>query len=192
MVASLYLKQLVQPSIPRLFPPRSFVPLSDKCAWRIETGVLRSITWLQDGTVVALSLWGAGDVIDRTLASESVQIECLTKVEATWLTEWQQEPETLLAYIRQLEALAVIRSHRKVDAMLLQLLNWLASKFGREVEAGRLINFRLTHQDIAELLGTTRVTITRTLSEFEQQGLIDRLPVGRIVLKETEIWHYEI
>lgn len=168
MVASLYPKQLVRQITPRQFPPRSIIPLAYNCAWRIETGVLRSITWLQDGTVVALGLWGAGDVIDRTLASESVQIECLTKVEAILLTEWQQEPAVLLAYIRQLEALAAIRSHKKVDAMLLQLLNWLADKFGREVEAGRLINLRLTHQDIAELLGTTRVTITRTLSEFDQ------------------------
>lgn len=192
MVSSLYPKQLVQPNTLQLFPPRSVIPLISRCAWRIETGALRSVTWLEDGSVVALGLWSAGTIIDRSLAPELVQIECLTKVEATLLAEWQQEPETLLSYIRQLEALAVIRSHRKVDAMLLQLLNWLANKFGREVEAGHLINFRLTHQDIAELLGTTRVTITRTLNQFEQQGLIDRLPMGRIVLKETEVWHYEI
>ncbi|MBW4582187.1 MAG: Crp/Fnr family transcriptional regulator [Tildeniella nuda ZEHNDER 1965/U140] len=192
MVTSLYPKQLVGQTTPRQFPPRSFVPLTYNCAWRIEAGAMRSVTWLKDGTVVALGFWGTGDIIDRTLASESVQIECLTKVEATLLMEWQQEPEALLSYSRQLEELAVIRSHRKVDAMLLQLLSWLANKFGREVGAGRLIDFRLTHQDIAELLGTTRVTITRTLNQFEQQGLIDRRPVGRIVLKETEVWHYEI
>ncbi len=31
---------------------------------------------------------------------------------------------------------------------------------------------RLTHQDIADTLGTIRVTITRLLSQFEQQGRI--------------------
>lgn len=192
MVTSLYTQQVVQPITPHQFPPRAVVPLAFNCAWRIETGALRSVTWLEDGSVVALALWTAGTIIDWTLVPELVRIECLTKVEATLLTEWQQDPEALVSYIRQLEALAIIRSYRKVDVMLLQLLNWLANKFGHEVETGRLIDFRLTHQDLAELLGTTRVTVTRTLSHFEQQGVIDRLPAGRIVLKETEVWHYEI
>jgi DNA-binding transcriptional ArsR family regulator len=192
MVTSLDPQQLAEQATVHVFTPRSVLPLGYNCAWRIETGVMRSVTWLEDGTIVAIGLWSAGDIIDQSMASELVKIECLTKVEATLLTEWQQEPEALCAHIRQLEALAIIRSHKKVDAMLLQLLHWLANKFGRAVEAGRLINFRLTHQDLAELLGTTRVTITRTLSQFEQQGLIDRLPVGRIVLKETAVWHYEI
>lgn len=68
----------------------------------------------------------------------------------------------------------------------------LLKKIGREVETGHLIDLRLTHQDIAEMLGTTRVTITRTLSQFEQQGLIHRPPLRRIVLKEDDLWHYEI
>jgi len=76
--------------------------------------------------------------------------------------------------------------------MVLTLLSWLAKKFGREVETGQLIDRRLTHQNFAGMLGTTRVTITRTLSQFEQQGLIHRLPLRRIVLKESDFWHYEI
>ncbi|WP_084782834.1 helix-turn-helix domain-containing protein [Leptolyngbya sp. O-77] len=31
------------------------------------------------------------------------------------------------------------------------------------------MNLRLTHQDIADALGTTRVTVTRLLSQFEQE-----------------------
>ena len=72
------------------------------------------------------------------------------------------------------------------------LLNWLAKKCGREVKEGQMIDLRLTHQDIAEILGTTRVTVTRTLNQFEQQGMITRLPLQRIVLKEEETWHYQI
>ena len=57
---------------------------------------------------------------------------------------------------------------------------------------GRLIDLRLTHQDLAELLGTTRVTVTRSLIQLEQQGLIQRLSLQRIVLQSTDCWHYEI
>ena len=50
---------------------------------------------------------------------------------------------------------------------------------------------RLTHEDIAELLGSS-VTITRILKQLEEDGLIHRLRLHRIVLREQEVWHYEI
>lgn len=162
--------------------------------WRIESGIVRSLTWLEDGTVVTLGLWKAGDVVGQALSSvEPYQIECLTKVEATPLSpsQWQPDPMLLLSHLQQMEELAVIRSHRKVDAMMLKLLNWLAKRFGREVETGNLIDLKVTHQDIADMLGTTRVTVTRILGQFEEQGVIER-SLRKIVLKETEAWHYEI
>jgi hypothetical protein len=63
----------------------------------------------------------------------------------------------------------------------------------REVEKGHLIDLRLTHQEIAEILGITRVTVTRLLREFEQQGAIARLPHKFIVLRDRDpFWYYEI
>jgi CRP-like cAMP-binding protein len=76
--------------------------------------------------------------------------------------------------------------------MLLRLLSWLAQKFGQEVKTGQLIDLRMTHQDLADMLGSTRVTITRTLSQLEQQGLIERLSLHQIILREEDMWHYEI
>ena len=85
-----------------------------------------------------------------------------------------------------------IRSHKRVDVMLLKLLAWLNTRFGQDVDIGRLIDLRLTHQDLSELLRATRVTITRTLNQLEQQELIERLPLQRVILREEEIRHYEI
>ena len=76
--------------------------------------------------------------------------------------------------------------------MLDQLLTWLAKKFGSEVKQGHLIDLGLTHQDIAEMLGISRVTVTRTLGIFEQQGVIQRLSIHRIILQDSEVWHYDI
>lgn len=179
----------------RKFSPRSFLPLRDSHLWQIETGVVRTLTWLEDGSTIVLGLWGPGDIVGQAFSTiDPLEVECITAVEATALRQdqWEQNTDILVARTRQLEALTVIRSHKRTDAMLIKLLDWLARKFGQDVAAGRLIDFRLTHQDLAELLGTTRVTITRILSQFEQQGMIDRLPLGRIVLKEADCWHYEI
>lgn len=187
------LAPLLEPQT-RSFGRRSLLPLKQNMLWRIEAGVVRTVTWLEDGTVVTLGLWGAGDVVGRSLSAlEPYQIEALTSVEAVLTsTERLSDPALLLAHIQQAEAFTLIRSHRRVEDMLLKLLVWLSKRFGREVEQGHLIELRLTHQDLAELLGTTRVTITRVLKQFEQQGLIQRLPQQVTLLQAEEFWHYEI
>lgn len=178
----------------RSFGRRSLLPLKANTLWKIETGVVRTITWLEDGTVVTLGLWSTGDVVGRSLcALEPYQVEALTPVEAFPISiEALSNPALLLAHIQQSEAFMLIRSHKRVEEMLLKLLIWLSKRFGREVEQGHLIELRLTHQDLAELLGTTRVTITRVLKQFEQQGLIQRLPQQLTLLQAEEFWHYEI
>lgn len=195
MSVSLLPSLSIPPATAQQFTPRSLLPLLANSLWQIEAGVVRTSTWLEDGTMVTLGLWGPDDVVGRPLSRvEPYQIECLMPVTATpiSLEISQQTQEALLAHIQQAEELMVIRSHRRVDLMLVQLLTWLAKKFGRVVEQGQLIDLRLTHQDIAEMLGTTRVTITRSLSQLEQQGLIRRLSLHRILLQAEEIWYYEI
>lgn len=50
------------------------------------------------------------------------------------------------------------------------LLNW--SSQGRKTGEGIKINVHLTHEQIAECVGSTRETVTRTLSDFKQKHLI--------------------
>lgn len=177
------------------FNRRSALLRKQNSLWRIEQGAVRTLTWLEDGTIVVLGVWGPGDIVGKALSQvEPYQIECLTQVEAVIFPFEQSDhlTEVLLAHLQQAEEFMAIRSYKMMDAMLIKLLTWLSRKFGREVEQGRLIDLRLTHQDIAELLGSTRVTVTRILRQLEQQGLIERFPLHRIILREEEIWHYEI
>jgi CRP-like cAMP-binding protein len=177
------------------FKPRSFLPIRQNSLWKIETGVVRIVTWHEDGTLVTLGVWGSGDIVGQAFSKvEPYQIESLTRVEATILPleGWFPLTDVMLAHIQQAEELMVIRSYKTVEIMLIKLLAWLGKKFGREVETGHLIDLRLTHQDIADMLNSTRVTITRILTQLEEQGLISRLPLHRIVLKQEELWHYEI
>jgi CRP-like cAMP-binding protein len=176
------------------FSRREHLPNKQNALWQIETGVVRTMTWLEDATIVTLGLWGPGNVVGKPLSKcDPYQIECLTKVEATLLSvDRGLNREVLLYHLQQAEELTLIRAGKRVDSMLYQLLIWLAKKFGSEVEQGHLIDLGLTHQDIAELLGISRVTVTRTLGIFEQQGVIQRLSIHRIILQDSEVWHYEI
>lgn len=65
--------------------------------------------------------------------------------------------------------MATERVERRVARALLRL----ARQTGRKVEAGVLIDFPLSREDLAEMTGTTLYTVSRTLSSWEKQGLIE-------------------
>ncbi len=67
--------------------------------------------------------------------------------------------------------LAELASQR-VEQRLARLLLRLASQMGRETAEGILIDMRLTRQTLAELCDTTLFSVSRTLSQWEQQGWI--------------------
>jgi len=75
--------------------------------------------------------------------------------------------------------LATERVERRVARALLRL----AGQAGRRVEGGILIDLALTRQDLAEMTGTTRYTISRMLSEWEQQGVI-KASRARVLIKQ--------
>jgi len=143
-----------------------------------------------------LGLWGPGDIVGRVLSQANpYRIECLTPVEAKLLpaSRWDEATEKMILHIQRSGELIEILHSRSAESSLLRLLGWLAKRFGQEVEQGQLIDLRLTHQDIAELIGSTRVTVTRLLSDLEKQGIIQRVQRQFIVLHDQLLfWHYEI
>ncbi len=178
------------------FERRAHLPLRRDSLWQIQSGVVRTLTYLEDGTIVTLGMWGVGDVVSRLLSqADPYYIECLTPVEVALLPLDQYLPinRALINHIQQLQAFLEILHCRPVDVAMLKLLTLLANRFGREVEQGTLIDFRLTHQEMAEILGTTRVTVTRLLKQFEEQGTIERLARQLILLQNQQaLWYYQI
>lgn len=167
------------------FSRNDLLPLQKDILWRIEWGAVRTLTWSDEGTIVTLGYWGAGDVVGQPLSRlRPHQIECLTSVEATSIpsNHWHLVFDSIISHVQQSEELLSIVRHERVYKRLQQLLIWLARKFGRSVPAGELIDLRLTHQGIAELIGTTRVTVTRLLKELEEEGQIIRKQRHYIIL----------
>lgn len=177
------------------YPVRTMIPCEKTRLFRVTSGVVRTLTYLDDGTPVVFGLWGADDVVGGMLSHvKPYYIESFTAVEGTLFVpdEAFSFADVTQTYLQQIEELTVIRSNKTIDVRLIRLLSWLYRRFGDEQNQENLIDLRLTHQDLAELLGTTRVTVTRTLGQIEDQGLIQRLPLGRIVLKEADVWYYQI
>ena len=68
---------------------------------------------------------------------------------------------------------------------LASLLTRFKEDFGIEMETGIKINLVLTHQEIANLLGTSRVTVTKMLNKFVKEGLIE-MENRKIVIKDEK------
>jgi CRP/FNR family cyclic AMP-dependent transcriptional regulator len=70
------------------------------------------------------------------------------------------------------------------------LLN-LAREKGRVTDDGTVIDLRLTQQELAELAGMSRETMTRTLRDFQQAGCV-RIESGIITILEIGMLQREI
>jgi CRP-like cAMP-binding protein len=153
--------------------------------WQIEAGVVRAVICLEDGSLTTLGFWGAGDVVGTALLRQIDRLECLTPVMASPLLAENCPNGAMLAHIHRLQELLVIRSGKRIEEMLLKLLIWLGDRFGDRHEAGLTLKVLLTHQDLAETLNTTRVTITRSMGQLERQGTIRHLANRRLFIDKS-------
>ena len=62
---------------------------------------------------------------------------------------------------------------RQVPSRIARLLLSLAETHGKVTPKGIRVEFRLTHQDIADLVGSSRVTVTQVLNRFRDSQWID-------------------
>ena len=71
---------------------------------------------------------------------------------------------------------------------LAKILLRLCEEHGKETPKGTMIPLPLTHEDLANLIGTTRETVTTQMIRFRRMGLVKRqdrfLVVNKIRLKE--------
>ena len=74
-----------------------------------------------------------------------------------------------------------------VTARLAKLLVTLAGTYGRSTKIGTLLKLKVTHQELANLIGSTRETTTLILSEFRRRGLIDFAGRKIIVLEPEQL-----
>jgi CRP-like cAMP-binding protein len=171
------------------FKQGDILPPSVDNLWRIDTGFVRTLTWNDEGDLITLGVWGDGDIVGRPLSQiKPFQMECLTAVEVQALSPTQSNIQDAMYFqIRCMEEFLSIIGYKRAPLRLLKFLQWLASRFGRDVDQGRMLDLRLTHQLLADITGITRVTATRLLKQFEQEGRLTRLKKHRILLKEA-LW----
>ena len=62
---------------------------------------------------------------------------------------------------------------REVSARLAKLLQNLSDRFGESNGSATVLDIRLTHQDLANMIASTREAVSKVMSEFQRDGLIE-------------------
>jgi CRP-like cAMP-binding protein len=75
--------------------------------------------------------------------------------------------------LRQSEEAIESLLDREVSARLATLLSHLGDRFGEPHGSGTVIRVRLTHQDLANMIASTREAVSKEMSEFQRAGLIE-------------------
>lgn len=158
----------------------------------ILNGKVKVVQTTEDGKEILLALHQSGDFF-----GEMSLIDGKTSPANVIATE-----DSTAAIISKKDFNSLIRNQKKVlDNLLLilcsrhreswdkiQMLNYknashrikilflmLSDKYGEKTAEGVTINMRLTHQEIAEMTGMTRETVTRVLDRWQREGEINVL-----------------
>lgn len=80
---------------------------------------------------------------------------------------------TLAARVREFQDRIRELTTERVERRIARAILRLAQQTGRKVDNGVLVDLPITRQDLAEITGTTIYTVSRTMSQWESQGIID-------------------
>lgn len=171
----------------RTFTSGELILLEPNVYWLLQQGIVKAFTWTEEKLPITLGYWGVNDLLGQSLSLvDPYQVQCLTTVRASCIPVSQASRITnlILHQIRQTEELLYIMRTDKIYPRLRKILLWLSRKFGEEVEIGRAIALGLTHQDLAEIVGASRVTITKGINQLEQEGFLTRLERNTIIVRQ--------
>lgn len=159
-----------------------------ECSWRIQDGYLRLLSWGQDAEMLTLGIWGPGDlVVPSVIGVSPLELVSLSPIQVEQCDPSREEKHQFLCdQLQQVSSLLLLTKIRPVEERLFQLLIWLGERFGRVSSRGvslSLEDMNLTHRNLAEISGSTRVTVTKALSRFRQEGRMLREGADELLLR---------
>lgn len=155
----------------------------------IEEGQVRIYRVAEDGREKTLALLSEGDFFgEMALIDDEPRSAIAEATEPTVLLAIHKRdvhnlihanPSIALSMIKGLSCRLRETNRQLMDAVfldvrgrLLRLLLELDGRYGKPHDGGRLIDIRLTHQELANMVGTSRESVTRVLTELQDVGAL--------------------
>jgi PAS domain S-box-containing protein len=170
------------------------IPLEPQTIWQVQSGLVKLTTFLDSGQEVVTGLVGVSAPFGGSLtASPFCEATALvdTRLWRIPLDEFSTSmklQQRLLPHInkrlKQAELLLAIYGQLRVADRLHSLLQLLKQEVGQPIPGGTRLTIRLTHEELAAICCTTRVTVTRLISQLRQQEKLTVDPDHHFVLQD--------
>ena len=164
---------------------------SASTVYLIKSGKLKLVQITEDGRESILDVCGPGEILGElslfqeqkepssAVAMEEVSICCFSRQQFKELI--RQDPTFALRIISYLgekryENLQKQREETRqtVKEKLLHLFYRFANEYGQKTESGLLIDLKVTQQELADMIGSSRVMVVHALKELERANIIGR------------------
>jgi CRP/FNR family transcriptional regulator len=169
----------------------------------VDYGKLRLYNLLPNGRCITISILGPGDVFLQWRAeSQSLSCLCAEAMQPSRVISASEADMTEIVVAQPAAAVDVIASfarrltesqvliedllNNSVNLRLYRTLLELAKEFGQPDGDMVVIDVALTHQRLADMIGSNRVTVTRKLHDMQERRIIETRKNARIALRDTD------
>ena len=178
----------------------------DDMVYFIESGQIKLLMVSSEGKECLLAIHGGGDIFgELCLSGLGARLETATAMKATivklipcaqFLARLQRDSlfEGFVRYLavriadqqQVIANLVTVDSEQRLGQTLLQLARTMGKKDPRSIR----IELKITHEELSEMVGTTRPRISLFMQRFHHLGLIETNKDRFFVIKEKQLTDY--
>src|SRR5215207_3289990 len=178
----------------------------DEMVYFVESGQVKLLMLSAEGRECLLAIHGEGDIFgELCLSGLGARLETATAMQATTLKQIPCSQffarlgrdslfEGFVRYLavriadqQQIIAnLVTVDSEQRLGQTLLQLARTMGKKDPRSIR----IELKITHEELSEMVGTTRPRISLFMQRFHNLGLIETNKDRFLIIKENKLTAY--
>lgn len=178
----------------------------DDTVYFIETGQIKLLMVSTEGRECLLAIHSSGDIFgELCLSGLGARVETATAMESTTLKQITStqffarlnRDSLIEGFVRYLAVriadqqqiianLVTVDSEQRLGQTLLQLARTMGKKDPRSIR----IELKITHEELSEMVGTTRPRISFFMQRFHNLGLIETNKEHFFIIKENQLSAY--
>ncbi len=178
----------------------------DEMVYFIESGQIKLLMLSSEGKECLLAIHGGGDIFgELCLSGLGARLETATAMKATTLKlipcaqffDRLKRDSLFEGFVRYLAVriadqqqvianLVTVDSEQRLGQTLLQLARTMGKKDPRSIR----IELKITHEELSEMVGTTRPRISLFMQRFHNLGLIETNKDRFFIIKEKNLTDY--
>jgi CRP/FNR family transcriptional regulator, cyclic AMP receptor protein len=179
---------------------------NDKTIYFIESGQVKILMLSPEGKECILAIYTAGDIFGEScLSGSGSRMDTAVAMEDTALREISSSKffihlssnsllEGFVQYLagrivdqqQVIANMVTVDSEQRLGKTLLQLARKLGKKDPRSIR----IEQKISHEELSEMVGTTRPRISMFMQRFRELGLIEKSVEHYLIVREDKLTNY--